>query len=113
LDEIEPRDQERLREKLLQGSADDCMCGGRTGRYRYVSFTDRNGFARREGAHWVTLVLSGRNIPLGMMVLHSCDEPACCNPRHLRIGTHRDNLEDARARGTWPNRRRRRPGTLA
>lgn len=32
------------------------------------------------------------------MVLHSCDNPPCCNPYHLRQGTHLDNTRDAMLR---------------
>lgn len=32
-------------------------------------------------------------------VLHSCDNPACVRPDHLRLGSAKDNYEDARARG--------------
>ena len=35
----------------------------------------------------------------GLYVLHDCDVPACCNPNHLRLGTHRENMADASAKG--------------
>jgi len=32
--------------------------------------------------------------PGEMHVLHRCDMPACCNPEHLFLGTHLDNMRD-------------------
>lgn len=35
----------------------------------------------------------------GEVVLHKCDNPRCCNPRHLTIGTHQANVADRVAKG--------------
>lgn len=35
-------------------------------------------------------------------VLHSCDNPPCCNPSHLREGTPKDNAQDKMDRGRTP-----------
>ena len=38
-------------------------------------------------------------IPNGMGVLHRCDNPPCCNPDHLFLGTQLVNIRDAKAKG--------------
>lgn len=35
--------------------------------------------------------------------LHSCDNPSCCNPSHLRWGNQHDNVQDARERKRHAN----------
>jgi hypothetical protein len=36
----------------------------------------------------------GRPLREGMFALHSCNNPPCCNPEHLREGTNQDNVDD-------------------
>lgn len=38
-------------------------------------------------------------VPQGLCVCHHCDNPACCNPQHLFVGSQRDNLYDRDRKG--------------
>lgn len=50
-------------------------------------------------AHRYAWMLTQGEIPNGTVVRHACDNPPCCNPAHLEIGTQRDNVEDMIRRG--------------
>jgi hypothetical protein len=41
-------------------------------------------------------------IPDGMLIRHTCDNPCCCNPEHLLVGTAADNSMDAVERNRLP-----------
>jgi hypothetical protein len=56
------------------------------------------GYGKGYAHHWAFIIASGP-IPTGLWVLHSCDNPPCCNPAHLRAGTRSDNMRDAASRG--------------
>jgi len=38
-------------------------------------------------------------IPSGAFACHKCDNPSCCNPRHIFIGTPKDNAVDRSVKG--------------
>lgn len=54
------------------------------------------------GAHRYALTLSVGGAPEGLpFACHNCDNPACCNPAHLRWGSAADNMLDRFERTTW------------
>lgn len=57
-----------------------------------------NGQRRPLGTHRVAWEVTHGSIPDGLWVLHSCDNPPCCNPSHMRLGTNADNVADMIAR---------------
>ena len=66
--------------------------GGRLGGYGTFSLAGRT-----QAAHRVAYAIA-YGPPVGI-VLHQCDTPTCCNPQHMRNGSHSSNLRDAYERG--------------
>lgn len=50
-------------------------------------------------AHRVSWMLHNGDIPPGMFVCHACDNPPCCNPAHLFLGSSKENSDDCFSKG--------------
>lgn len=90
---------DRFWEKVKKGGKDEC--------WEWQSARNAKGYGRLTSgrgvnlkAHRVAFALShGGVIPDDAHVLHRCDNPPCCNPRHLFLGTGKDNTRDMIEKG--------------
>lgn len=87
---------ERFWAKVSLGLPDDC--------WEWCASTNRRGYGRfmlagkSRGAHRVAYFLSHGDLSK-KFVLHRCDNPPCCNPAHLFLGTAQDNMDDMMKKG--------------
>ena len=83
------------RTKRIEGS--DCLWW--TGNKKETGY----GKVRMDGktwrAHRACYVICHGNIPNGLHILHSCDNPSCVNPDHLSAGTHQENMRQMQIKG--------------
>ncbi len=68
-------------------------------RYGYGQFKPVYGASPLRTHRVAWGIFTGQEVPYGLDILHSCDNPKCCNPAHLRPGTHDDNMADKAKRG--------------
>lgn len=82
---------------------------GETGCWEWTGHSYPNGygvlkvFGSDVSAHRYSYELHKGPIPVGMCILHSCDNKKCINPDHLRVGTHQENMREAAIRGRAPS----------
>lgn len=83
---------DRFWEKVDIREEEECWLwtGGKTGSY---------GMLCGKGAHVISYTLSVGEVPPGHCVRHSCNIKLCVNPKHLSVGTQKDNLLDQIAAG--------------
>ncbi len=98
--------EERFWEKVSKGPGCWQWTGGRvgdrateSGRYGRFATSTTRGSVVLVLPHRFSWELHHGPIPDGLQVLHACDNPACVNPHHLLLGTHRANMVDAGRKG--------------
>lgn len=88
-----PSMEERFWAKVDRRGPDDCW-PWTAGRHRFGHGQFHREHRNPVPASRMAWELTHGPIPDGLWVLHNCHQPWCCNPAHLRLGTHADNTED-------------------
>ena len=92
-----PELEERFWSKVLKQGSEEC--------WEWLASKSKLGYGqigfngKVTEAHRVAYLLTHGEIPEGLHVRHKCDNRACCNPSHLELGNHQDNMNDMASRG--------------
>lgn len=69
-------------------------CWDWTGAKRWDGYGRLHYLRKQTTANRVSYELANGPIAPGLTIMHTCDRPSCCNPAHLRAGTHSENMRD-------------------
>jgi hypothetical protein len=98
LPELTPFDVYRFCQLLKPSETDDCVnwCGTTSNGYGLFKIGGKNGrgFYAHRLAYWLA---TGVSPPTNLEICHRCNNRRCCNPDHLYLGTHKENMEYAAA----------------
>ena len=94
--------KKRFWSKVDQRGPDECWpwtasTNGGYGAFGAKLFGEKKMRVHR--AHRVAFFLATGVAPDDLVVCHSCDNPPCCNPAHLWLGTQADNNRDMSIKG--------------
>lgn len=79
----------------------------KNGCWEWTGARDGNGYGnlfdgeKMQKAHRLSHAIFIGPIPEKMLVMHSCDNPPCVNPKHLKAATYSENMQDASLKNRW------------
>ena len=94
---------ERFWEKVDIRGEDECWewQGSRHYVWKYGHFKVGKSSVAAHRVSWE--LHNNAKIEKGLVVCHKCDNPPCCNPNHLFVGTVADNNLDKKKKGRTPD----------
>lgn len=90
----------RFEMKFERGNDDECWLWLGKKNYKGYGYFCM-GTSKSVASHRVAYELYVGKIPKGLLVCHSCDNRECINPRHLWIGTAKENNKDRDKKGRF------------
>lgn len=96
-----------IAERLIEQTTVEGDCLVWTGNKSRDGYGRVQIYRRKWSTHRLSWMLHHGPIAPGLVVMHTCDNPACVRIEHLRIGTHLENIidRDTKGRGRFPVRR--------
>ena len=92
------KDKDRFLSRILfTENPNKCwLWGGSFDKYGYGQFHLNASYKKKKTlkATRISYYIHNNIDPLGLCVCHKCDNPKCCNPNHLFLGTNRENIKD-------------------
>lgn len=85
--------RENYEKNVIKLGVDDCW-GWKKRLFNFGYGNVNVGKRKQILAHRASWLVHCGEIPAKLQVLHSCDNPPCTNPKHLFLGTSKDNAQD-------------------
>lgn len=94
------KDESERQRARFGNSFDEMVERSPTGCLEWIGTKDKDGYGSRGSrygqrrSHRYAYEKAYGPIPTGMLVRHKCDNPACCEPTHLVLGSQAENVSD-------------------